>query len=58
MFGTFLYDNYFNLHPLKLIFPFENNDYRAYDITEFMIYVITPSLVFFLYQYVTNKKGS
>ncbi len=44
--------------PLELIFPFNSYDYRAYDITEFMIYSITPALIFFLYQYVTNKKGS
>jgi hypothetical protein len=40
--------------PLLVIFPFEG-PYYAYDVTEFIIYVITPALLYFLYRYVKGE---
>ncbi len=53
MFGKFLY--YGEITPLENIFPFDITDYRAYDLTEFLLYAITPAFLFFLYKYIKNE---
>ncbi len=37
------------------LYPTQTDNYKAYDITEFMLYVMTPFVLFFLYRYVKGE---
>ncbi len=56
---------YTKIHCADYIYPFSflddtywylPNTYKGYDITEFILYVFTPAVLYFLYRYIKGEK--
>ena len=45
-----------NMIAANYLYPIQTDNYMGYDITEFMLYVATPLVLYFLYRYIKGEK--
>jgi hypothetical protein len=58
MVGILFRDGEFFEYAVRCFYPWEAKSVINYDITEFVVYVITPIFLYYLYRYVIGDKIS